>query len=310
MMRRMLLWLSEREWPRTLMSRTALGRSVAGRFVAGETLADAVAAARTLSERGISATLDLLGESVVTEEATRSARDEVVRTLEALGSAGLEPNVSIKLTQLGLDIDEGLCRDNVRAIVERARDLGGFVRLDMESSAYTERTLRLFACDLFPEFGSHVGVVIQSYLRRARADVEMLIELGARVRLCKGAYAEPEHVAFPKKRDVDRNFAELMELLLERGRYPAIATHDERLIEHAIRFCEANGLAAGRFEFQMLYGVRRDLQARLQARGYNVRVYIPFGTAWYPYFMRRLAERPANVAFMLGSVRRELFRRR
>jgi len=217
--------------------------------------------------------------------------------------------VSVKLTQMGLDIDEGLCVDNVRAIVARARQYDSFVRIDMEGSACTERTLRLFTERFHPEFGNAVGVVLQSYLRRTEQDVDQMIALGARVRLCKGAYQEPDTVAFPDKRDVDATYVRCMERLMLKGNYPGIATHDARIIEHARAFARDKGIQPPRFEFQMLYGVRRDLQLALRRQGYNVRVYVPFGTQWYPYLMRRLAERPANVAFLVGNMVRESLRR-
>jgi proline dehydrogenase len=214
-------------------------------------------------------------------------------------------NVSVKLTQMGLDISEDLCHANMSRILDRARQLDGFVRLDMEGSDYTQRTLDFFTQRLYGTYGKHCGVVIQSALRRSAADIDSLIALKARVRLCKGAYLEPPDIAFPDKKDVDRNYVDLMERLLRQGNYPGIATHDEAIIQHARRFVQREGIGAGRFEFQMLYGVRRDLQTRLRQQGFNMRVYIPFGTQWYPYLMRRLAERPANIAFILGNLVRE-----
>jgi proline dehydrogenase len=205
---------------------------------------------------------------------------------------------------MGLDIDPELCLANMRAILARARELGGFVRIDMESSEYTERTLAMYE-RLHPEFGAHCGVVIQAMLRRSEADVERLIELQARVRLCKGAYLEPASVAFPDKRDVDRSYVRLMQRLMEHGNYPGLATHDGTIIETARRFAAARGITTDRYEFQMLYGVRRDLQEKLVHEGQRVRVYIPFGTQWYPYLMRRLAERPANMVFMAGNILKE-----
>jgi proline dehydrogenase len=206
---------------------------------------------------------------------------------------------------MGLDIDEDLCQANMLRILDKARALRGFVRLDMESSEYTQRTLDFFTRRLFPSYKENCGVVIQSALRRSAGDIEELVTLGARVRLCKGAYLEPPEVAFPDKREVDRNYIRLMERLLLRGNYPGIATHDERIIRHARRFVQLEQIPENRFEFQMLYGVRRDLQGSLRQAGYNMRVYIPFGTQWYPYLMRRLAERPANIAFILGNLVRE-----
>jgi proline dehydrogenase len=217
--------------------------------------------------------------------------------------------VSVKLTQMGLDIGEELCHENMRAIIARARDFDSFVRIDMEQSAYTDRTLRLFREQLYPEFGPAVGVVLQSALRRTSRDLDDMIRLGARVRLCKGAYQEPPEVAFPVKADVDANYIVCMERLLERGDYPALATHDERIITHATAFARRRGITADRFEFQMLFGVRRDLQRRLRRDGWRMRVYVPFGDHWYPYLMRRLAERPANVAFVIANLLREALRR-
>jgi proline dehydrogenase len=217
----------------------------------------------------------------------------------------VEVNVSIKLTQMGLDIGEDLCQANMAKILDQARQLGGFVRLDMEGSDYTQRTLDFFTGRLFGSYGKYCGVVIQSALRRSEGDINDLIARKARVRLCKGAYLEPPDIAFPDKKDVDRSYVQLMERLLREGNYPGIATHDEKIIDHARRFVAREGIASNRFEFQMLYGVRRDIQTRLRQQGFNVRVYIPFGTQWYPYLMRRLAERPANIAFIVGNLVRE-----
>jgi len=225
--------------------------------------------------------------------------------LDAIARDRVDSNVSVKLTQMGFDIAEDTCFANMSAILDRAKAGQSFVRVDMEGSAYTQRTLDFFYQRLFPSYGPHVGVVIQSCLRRSGADVDTLIERQVRVRLCKGAYLEPPDVAFPGKADVDRNYVSLMERLMERGNYPGIATHDEEIITHARRFAAEKKIDPARFEFQMLYGVRRDLQDRLRADGFNVRVYIPFGTQWYPYLMRRLAERPANIAFIIGNVVRE-----
>jgi len=211
---------------------------------------------------------------------------------------------------MGLDIDERLCVENLRAILQRAKQYGSFVRIDMEGSAYTQRTLDLFTRTLYPEFGNTTGVVLQSYLRRTAADVEAMILLGTRVRLCKGAYKEPATVAFPEKRDVDANYVACLERLLDRGNYLGIATHDERILTHAKAYARGRGIDPSRFEFQMLYGVRRDLQHDLRRSGYRVRVYVPFGSHWYSYLMRRLAERPANIGFILGNVLRESLRRR
>lgn len=310
MMRGLFLWLSERQSIFRFVKRNGLARRMAQRFVAGETLDSALAASRELNARGIVVSLDLLGESVTNAEETRDARDEVLEIIDGIADAAIQGNVSIKLTQLGLDIDRELCIENMRAILARARERGVFARIDMESSEYTARTLELFRDVLHPEFGNTAGVVIQSYLRRSARDVGELIERGARVRLCKGAYSEPPEVAFQERTEVDRSYIELMEQLLRRGAYPGIATHDEKIIDHALAFVGGAAIPVERFEFQMLYGVRRDLQDALVAKGYNLRVYVPFGVAWYSYLMRRLAERPANVAFLFFSMVKETFRRR
>jgi proline dehydrogenase len=300
-----LLYLSEQPSVFRFVRRNGIARKLASRFVAGETLDTAAQAVRDLNAARISASLDLLGESVTTEAEARAAADTAIQILERIAADRLDANVSMKLTQLGLDLDVASCAANARRVLTRARSLDIFVRIDMESSAYTGRTLDLVEKQLFPEFPKHVGVVIQSYLYRSAEDVPRLSGLGMRVRLCKGAYKEPPAVAFPAKADVDRAYGELMEQLLVSGAYPAIATHDEALIARARRFAEARRISNDRFEFQMLYGVRRDLQEQLVRAGYRMRVYVPFGTQWYPYLMRRLAERPANIAFILGNVVRE-----
>jgi len=285
------------------METSPAARRLATRFVAGETLDDALAVGRRLNAEGITITLDCLGESVTSLEEAARARDVYLDTLEAMRQAGIEPNVSLKLTQFGLDLSADACRENVERLVRRASEIGGFVRIDMESSEYVDRTLELVH-DLHARYGA-VGTVIQAYLYRSRKDVEKLCDQQTRVRLCKGAYLEPQTVAFPKKTQVDENYTEIAKLLLERGTYPAIATHDEKMIEAAKAFAASRKLARDAFEFQMLYGIRRDLQRQLVADGYRLRLYVPFGRAWYPYYMRRLAERPANVIFVLKN----LFRR-
>ena len=304
-MRQGLLWLSEQRRIFNFVRRNGLARRFASRFVAGETIESGVVAARELAARGITASLDFLGESVKEEREAVAARDQYLRMLDSMAAAGVEVNVSVKLTQMGLDIDEDLCAANLTRILEKAGAAGGFVRLDMEGSAYTQRTLDFFKQRLLERFGRHCGVVIQAMLRRSEADVADLIAHRARVRLCKGAYLEPSTVAFPDKADVDRSYVALMERLLAEGNYPGIATHDDVIIRHAQSFVQRNRIGPDRFEFQMLYGVRRDLQARLRRGGHRMRVYIPFGTQWYPYLMRRLAERPANIAFILGNVVKE-----
>lgn len=295
-----LLYLSRQRQIGQTIGRVPLARRLAERFVAGETLDQAIDVVRALNGRRIRATLDHLGESVTSFREAEQAADAYVEILDRIAAEGVDSNVSLKLTQMGLDLDVRLCRLNLRRVVEQARRQGNFVRVDMESSDYTQITFDLVR-ELRAEY-EHVGVVVQSYLYRSRADVERLIEEGTRVRLCKGAYAEPPTVAYPDKRDTDRSFVELMELLLLKGNYPAIATHDERLIRHALRFARERGIEPSRFELQMLHGIRRDLQNRLARDGYNVRVYVPFGTEWYPYLMRRLAERPANLTFLLSNV--------
>jgi len=308
MIRAGLLWLSEQPRIFKFVRANGLARKFAARFVAGETVESGVAALKQLNAAGITASLDLLGEAVHNAAEARAARDTYLHTLDRIKAAGAAANVSVKLTQMGLDIDAASCVENLRTIIAAAQADASFVRIDMEQSDYTERTLQLFRQTFHPQFGNAVGVVLQSYLRRTEQDVEQMIALGGRVRLCKGAYKEPEAVAFPGKRDVDANYVRCMERLLLRGNYPAIATHDVRILEHAKAFARDKGVAPARFEFQMLYGVRRDLQLALKRQGYNVRVYVPFGTQWYPYLMRRLAERPANVAFLLGNVVRESLR--
>jgi len=305
-MREGLLWLSERRSVFQFIKNNGLARHFASRFVAGETLESAIEVAKTLNGKGISTSLDLLGESVTDRAAAGAARDQVIEILDRIASdVEGDTNVSIKLTQMGLDLDEDVCADNLCRVFNRARQHGIFVRIDMEGSAYTERTLRLFAERVHPEFGDLSGVVIQSYMRRSMSDVQKLVEMQARVRLCKGAYAEPEEIAFQARSEVSGSYERLLERLLVHGNYPGIATHDEALIDLAVQFVKEKSVSADRFEFQMLYGVRRDLQEKLRRDGFNMRVYVPFGTQWYPYLMRRLAERPANMVFMAMSIFKE-----
>ena len=309
MLRASLLWLSEQPSVFRFVRTNGIARRMASRFVAGETVDSAVNALRELNAVGISGTLDLLGEAVRSVADARAARDTYLEALDRIQQVGADSHVSLKLTQMGLDIGEQECVEHVRAIVSRAGARRSFVRIDMEGSTYTERTLELFTQRLHPEFGDTVGVVLQSYLRRTERDVANMIALGARVRLCKGAYQETADIAFPKKQDVDANYVACMQRLLERGNYPAIATHDERIITQAKTFATSHGIPPTRFEFQMLFGVRRDLQRALRREGYRLRVYVPFGDQWYPYLMRRLAERPGNIAFLLSSVVKESLRR-
>jgi len=280
-----------------------LTRGLVSRFVAGDTLVEAMAAAHDLDSRSITTTLDLLGENVESAEEARAAVETYTTILRSMRDANLEPNISVKLTMLGLDFGRDVAADNMTAILDVARDVSGFVRIDMEGSACTEVTMLIFD-ELHATHPAEVGIVIQTCLRRAESDVRHAIDLGARVRLVKGAYAEPEEVAFQNRVEVDENFARLTRLLLSEGTYPAIATHDLDLVraarEHARRF----HIVSDRFEFQMLYGVRRDQQERLVADGYRMRVYVPYGAEWYPYFTRRIAERPANALFVLRQLRR------
>jgi len=305
-LRSSLLWLSRRRSVGRLATRLPVTRSMVARFVAGETLDEALVALQRLRDAGLRTTVDVLGEAVTSVADAAAAADEYIATLDALAARGLDRNVSVKLSQMGLGLDDDACRSNVRRILERAAEHEAFVRIDMEDHTTTDATLALWR-DLRPINAGRgdSGVVIQAALRRTPADVDALIAERARIRLCKGAYVEPASVAFPDKFDVDAAYGRLMERLLADGAFPAIATHDERLINRALRFVRHGGIAADRFEFQMLYGVRRDLQERLVRAGFGVRVYVPFGTQWYPYFMRRLAERPANVAFVLRSILRE-----
>ena len=305
MLRDTLLYLSNQPRVFKFVRNSRLARHFAKRFVPGETLADALEVVRALNARGISASLDLLGESTSNEREARAARDECIRMLDRIHEAGLDSNVSVKLTAMGLDIDHELCVGVMQDILARAQQYDTFVRIDMEASAYTEVTLRMFEERLYPAYKANVGVVVQSYLYRTLADVEHLNGLRARVRICKGAYKEPPSVAYPEKKDVDANYVKCMRELMLKGNYPGIATHDPAMINEAKRWAKEQGIAKDRFEFQMLYGIRRDLQQSLVKEGYRMRVYVPFGTQWYPYLMRRLAERPANVAFITGNVIRE-----
>ncbi|MCL6642972.1 MAG: proline dehydrogenase family protein [Candidatus Bipolaricaulota bacterium] len=306
MMRAVLLKLSQNNTVQSAFSRYRFAQRAARRFIAGEHLDEAIAVVRELNAKNIVATLDHLGENTTNEREAIAAADEYLKILDAIAQMGVESEISLKLTQMGLDISYELCLQNMRRIVERARQYQNFVCIDMESSAYTDRTLDLYET-LRREGFDNVGPVIQAYLRRSARDIERLIEWGARVRLCKGAYQEPPEIAFPNKRDVDANYLKLLETLFspraqEQGVYPAIATHDEKIIRWALQYVREHKIPPDRFEFQMLYGIRRDLQIHLAQAGYRVRVYVSYGTHWYPYFMRRLAERPANVFFVLRNL--------
>jgi proline dehydrogenase len=273
--------------------------SFARRFIAGETVEEAIQAARQVEDAGMMQTLDYLGESVESLAEADAATRDYLRVIQAITQAGIGRNLSLKLTQLGLDVDRASAVDNLRRILERAE--GFFVRLDMESSHYTDTTLNIFKT-LWQQNYHNIGVVLQADLYRTEKDVDRVVALGGRIRLVKGAYREPAAVAYPRKSDVDAAYLRLMKRLLLEGNYPAIATHDEGMIKEAQRYAAEQRISKERFEFQMLYGIRRDLQMALVKQGYRLRVYIPFGRQWFPYFMRRLGERPANIGFVLRGI--------
>jgi proline dehydrogenase len=278
--------------------------SFARRFIAGETIDEAIEASRSIQAQGLHLTLDYLGESVRTVEEADAATREYVRLLEVIVASGIERNISLKLTQLGAGIDRATCVDNLRRILEPAGRHGFFVRIDMENSPWTQLTLDIFET-LWQQAYRNVGIALQAALYRTEQDVRRMNELGARVRLVKGAYKEPKAVAYQRKTDVDAAFLRLMKELLDSGNYPAIATHDPAMIDATRSHSEQQGIGKDRFEFQMLYGIRRDLQGTLAAEGYGMRLYIPFGREWFPYFMRRLGERPANLSFVVRGILRE-----
>jgi proline dehydrogenase len=306
MLRSTLLYLSNQPRVFRFVRNNTLAKKFASRFVAGETLDEALAAVKGLNAKGITASLDLLGESVTNEREARATASEYLRILDRIRERHLDANVSVKLTAMGMDISEELCVGIMHDILGRAQAYSTFVRLDMEGSAYTEQTLQLFYDRLYPAYKDQVGIVLQSYLYRTWSDVERAIQARCRVRICKGAYKEPAAVAFPDKKEVDQNYIKCSHALIEHGNYPGIATHDPAIIDDVKRFVKEHSIDPARFEFQMLYGVRRDLQEQIVREGYRMRVYVPFGTQWYPYLMRRLAERPANVAFITGNVVKEM----
>lgn len=299
-MRALLLKLSESKRLAPWMMRNGASRAVARRFVAGETLDDAVAAARALNLSGHLVSLDLLGENVADEAGARRAAEGYLGIFDRIANEQLNANVSLKLTQLGLDLSQDLCQELLEKMVAHAANLSNFVRVDMEGSAYTQRTVDIVkrARARYPS----VGTVMQAYLYRTEKDIRDLLAAGCRIRLCKGAYMEPPEVAFPEKTDVDANYVKLMKILLPSGIYHGIATHDPRMIQATKDFARKQKIAPDKFEFQMLYGIRTDLQRQLIREGYRLRVYVPFGSDWFPYFMRRLAERPANLAFFLRNL--------
>ena len=306
MLRNALLYLSNQPQVFNFVRHNRMAKGFANRFVAGETLDTALIAVKQLNAKGITATLDLLGESVRNEQEARESASAYITMLDRIQEEGLDANASVKLTAMGLDISEDLCVANMQNILDRAQEQQTFVRLDMESSDYTQKTLDLFYERLYPSYRGNVGIVLQSYLYRTFSDVEEANKASARVRLCKGAYKEPATVAYPEKKDVDDSYVRCMQALLTNGHYPGIATHDEAIVDATKRFARENDISNDNFEFQMLYGVRRDLQEKLVREGYRMRVYVPFGTQWYPYLMRRLAERPANVAFITGNIVKEM----
>jgi proline dehydrogenase len=304
MLRHGLLFLSQSKTAKRLITGTPVTRGMSRRFVPGETVDEVIAAARAANANGIKVTANYLGEHVESEQDARAAAHTYLEVLDRIHAEGLDANVSLKFTQMGQEISATLLEENLGSLLERAREHGTFIRFDMEDSNHTQATLDEFE-RLWVHGWRDIGVVLQSYLFRTPEDATRMIELGARVRLCKGAYDEPPEVAYQSRRQVDENFVRVMKDLLDRGHYPAIATHDDAMIRATVGHASSHQIDPDRFEFQMLYGVRRDLQRELVRKGYNVRVYIPFGSAWYSYLMRRLAERPANVAFMVSSVLKE-----
>ncbi|MGE0406429.1 MAG: proline dehydrogenase family protein [Candidatus Korobacteraceae bacterium] len=303
MLRWLVLQLSSNRRLRAFAEHSSLGQRISGRFVAGITPMEALATVQRVNQRGFSASIDSLGENVSSATEARASAEVYHRLLGEIAARGLNANVSLKLTQMGLDIDEGLARELVTKIVAKAALCGSFVRVDMEGSAYTEKTLEIVR-DIHALHPGHIGAVIQAYLRRSREDVERLLGEGIRIRLCKGAYQEPPDIAFESKSQVEASFVDLMKRLLKSGVYHGIATHDPRMITETQRFSRSEGISPNSFEFQMLYGIRRDLQEKILREGWRMRVYIPFGPAWYPYLMRRIAERPANLAFVLRNLLR------
>jgi proline dehydrogenase len=310
MLRSLFLYLARAVWAKDLIMRIGLARRTAHRFVAGDTLEEAISATRQLNSHGLEVTLDHLGESVTDEAGARQATQDYLKLLDAIAESGIRATASLKLTQLGLDIREDLCVSNVKSILEKAKATGNHVTIDMESSDYTDITLEVYRKLRDEEGFDNVGIVIQAYLYRSEADMQALAAEGAFVRLCKGAYKEPPEHAFPDKADVDANFIHLVAQFLNpeacaRGAYLGIATHDEKMIDASIAYIKEHTVPYENFEFQMLYGIRGKLQQQLRDDGFKVRVYVPYGTQWYPYFMRRLAERPANIIFFVSN----LFRR-
>lgn len=306
-LRNVLLYLSTAQWARNLVTGLPIARTVARRFVAGETVDDAVSVARGLNNQSMKVTMDYLGESVSSVEEAQVAHNEILHLLDRIHAEELDATVSVKLSQLGLKLDPALAYENVKSLVTRARDTNNKLRIDMEDSAVVDVTLDIFDKLRFDDGLENVGIVIQSYLYRSDEDVVRLISEGASVRLCKGAYLEPTHIAYPDKEDTDNSFVNLTQMMLgeearQNGVFLGVATHDERMIEATNEYAALEGIDPALYEFQMLYGIRRDLQGALVDQGYGVRIYVPYGTAWYPYFVRRLAERPANLWFFLNNL--------
>ena len=297
-----LIYLSQKEGLKDFAARFRLFKKLTTRFVAGETIEEAVAAIREINREGCSASFDHLNESVANAAEAEGEVREYLRILDQIDQTKINSNISIKLTQFGLELDPELAYRNARTVVAEAARRGNFVRVDMESSAVTQVTIDIFK-RLRAEFGlNDVGIVLQSYLRRTYDDAVDLLKIPARIRICKGAYMEPPEVAFPDKQDTDKNYLRVMELLLKSGIYHGVATHDPKMIEGTLKFVKQEKIPRETFEFQMLYGVRRDLQRQLAREGFNMRVYVPYGKHWYPYFMRRLAERPANIWFVMKNL--------
>jgi len=316
MYRAFMIYLSKAAWVRKLVTGWSFAWRAASRFVAGEKLEDGIAAVKKLNEKGINATLDHLGEHTTNPEEARRATQDIFKILDAIEKMGVRSNVSLKLTQIGIDVDEAMCAENLRCILERAREVGAYVRVDMEDSPWVDKTLAMYHKMRYEYSLDNLGVVIQAYLYRSEQDILNLREQCTGVRLCKGAYKEHADVAYPKKQDVDASFDRLARLLIDGakehgcpevspdGKVPppvALATHDEKRIVAAKAYAQAIGLPKPALEFQMLYGIRRDLQESLSAEGYPVRIYVPYGSEWYPYYVRRLAERPANVWFFISN---------
>jgi proline dehydrogenase len=300
MLKDTLLYLAQNQKMHDFVIHNSITRSASRRFVAGETLDDAVQVAHRLNKQGLQVALDLLGENVTDDKETRTAAQDYIKAINLIERTHIGANISVKLTALGLDISRELCEENLHNVLEQASKQNTFVCIDMEGSDYTEQTVSM-TLRMHENF-EHVGTVIQSYLYRSREDLEQLTLQGVRVRLVKGAYKEQQPIAYQNKSDVDRNYVQLMMLLLSRGNYPAIATHDEAIIDAACKHVRNHGISKSSFEFQMLYGVRRDLQEKLVKQGYNMRVYVPYGSQWYPYLMRRMAERPANLMFVMSNL--------